>query len=146
MITGETLIQWGFKPGKWFKDALMMAGALEAKGASQDAIFKALENLQPLEVLMRTNDRPYGVFVGAETDVEKANVAAVIGNMDALMRVPTIRAAAVMPDACPSGLEPGTIPVGGAVACEDAITRDFTRPTYAVRLRSRFSTGLTTRN
>ena len=37
------------------------------------------------------------------------------------MRVPTIVAGAVMPDACPSGVAAGTIPVGGVVACEDAI-------------------------
>ena len=37
------------------------------------------------------------------------------------MRVPTIVAGAVMPDACPSGAAPGTIPVGGVVAAKDAI-------------------------
>ena len=41
--------------------------------------------------------------------------------MRELMRVPTIRAGAVMPDACPSGSAPGTIPVGGVIAARDAI-------------------------
>jgi tRNA-splicing ligase RtcB len=125
MITGNILIQWGFKPGKWFKDALITAGTLEANGASDDMIFKALEKLQPVEITMRTNDLQYGIFIDAETDAEKANVAAVVEHMDTLMRVPTIKAAAVMPDACPSGQQPGTIPVGGAVACEDAIHPGF---------------------
>jgi RNA-splicing ligase RtcB len=35
--------------------------------------------------------------------------------------VPTIVAGAVMPDACPSDLRAGTIPVGGVVAAKDAI-------------------------
>ena len=38
---------------------------------------------------------------------------------------PTIVAGAVMPDACPSGSAPGTIPVGGVVACDDAIHPGF---------------------
>ena len=46
-------------------------------------------------------------------------------HMDALMRVPTIMAGAVMPDACPSGAAEGTIPVGEVVACEDAIHPGF---------------------
>jgi hypothetical protein len=37
------------------------------------------------------------------------------------MRVPTIVAGAVMPDACPAGAAPGTIPVGGVIAAKDAI-------------------------
>ena len=41
------------------------------------------------------------------------------------MRVPTIVAGAVMPDACPSGTAAGTIPVGGVVACDDAIHPGF---------------------
>ena len=41
--------------------------------------------------------------------------------MAELMRVPTIVAGAVMPDACPAGSAPGTIPVGGVVATRNAI-------------------------
>ena len=43
------------------------------------------------------------------------------GTWPSSMRVPTIVAGAVMPDACPSGSAPGTIPVGGVVAAENAI-------------------------
>jgi tRNA-splicing ligase RtcB (3'-phosphate/5'-hydroxy nucleic acid ligase) len=125
MITGETLIQWGFKPGNWFKDALTAAGAMAAAGASEDTIFEAIRKLQPAEIGMRTNHLRYAMLIDAETEAEKANIAAVAAHMDALLRVPTIRAAAVMPDACPSGQQPGTIPVGGAVACEDAIHPGF---------------------
>ena len=41
--------------------------------------------------------------------------------MPELMRVPTVDAGAVMPDACPAGAAPGTIPVGGIVAARNAI-------------------------
>ena len=124
-IDGTTLIAWGFQPGKWFGRALAEANRLRQAGADDDAIFIALQALQPVETLLRTNGLPYGVFLDAEGELERANLAAVTAHMDALMRVPTIVAGAVMPDACPSGTALGTIPVGGAVACEDAIHPGF---------------------
>lgn len=74
---------------------------------------------------LRTNTLPFGQFIEPETDDEIINVHAVIQHMDVLLRVPTISKAAVMPDACPSGSTPGTIPVGGVVAARDAIHPGF---------------------
>lgn len=125
MITGETLIQWGFKPGRWFKGAIEAANTMRAGGFGDDAIFSALQGMQPVETLMRTNGIPFSMMIDAENDLERANIEAVARHMDALMRVPTIKAGAVMPDACPAGAQPGTIPVGGVVACEDAIHPGF---------------------
>ena len=70
--------------------------------------------------------RPHGdlahhLNIRAEDPDEVENVAAVERHMRELMRVPTIVAGAVMPDACPAGAAPGTIPVGGVVAAKDAI-------------------------
>lgn len=67
---------------------------------------------------MRTNLRPISDFLedSVENDLERENHRAVIEHMDVLMRVPVVTAGAVMPDACPSGNAPGTIPVGGVVA------------------------------
>lgn len=65
------------------------------------------------------------MFLDAETPEEAANRLEVARHMDALVRVPTIVAAAVMPDACPSGRDLGTIPVGGVVATENAIHPGF---------------------
>src|SRR3712207_2974536 len=123
MIDGNTLVAWGFKPGKWFKEALAAANEMRASGRSDDEIFAALQEMQPAETLMRTNSLPYAMFLDAENDLERANAAAVAGHMDALMRVPTIVAGAVMPDACPSGMAMGRIPVGGVVGGGDAIDR-----------------------
>ncbi|WP_316207471.1 RtcB family protein [Bradyrhizobium sp. SZCCHNR3118] len=125
MIDGNQLITWGFKPGKWFKDALVVANAMKTGGADDGMIFKALAELQPSEITMRTNGLPFSVLIDAENELEQANINSVIQHMDALMRVPTIKAGAVMPDACPSGSQMGTIPVGGVVACEDAIHPGF---------------------
>jgi tRNA-splicing ligase RtcB len=125
MIDGTTLIAWGFRPGRWFHDGLKTANAMRAGGADDDAIFTALQAMQPVETLMRTNGVPFAMLIEAASELERANIAAVTQHMDALMRVPTIVAGAVMPDACPSGSAEGTIPVGGVVACDDAIHPGF---------------------
>lgn len=124
-ITGTTLQEWGFAPAKWFKVGIETANRLRAAGESDATIFEALQVMVPVEIAMRTNGLPFSVLLDAETDGEKANLAAVVGHMDALMRVPTVKAGAVMPDACPAGSAAGTIPVGGVVACEDAIHPGF---------------------
>jgi RNA-splicing ligase RtcB len=121
MITGKELIDWGFKPGKWFAGAIEVAQRMERDGQSADAIFAYLQTLQPVEIMPRTNRLPFSVFLEPESDIERENLALVTGAMDALMRVPTVQAGVVMPDACPAG----TIPVGGVVAAKDAIHPGF---------------------
>jgi len=127
-ITGDTLIKWGFKPGPAFKQMLDEGNKLLKGGASSMEVFHRLQELKPVEVPtipLRTNSIPFGQFIEPETDDEIENTNAVIQHMDALMRVPTIKAGAIMPDACPSGSALGTIPVGGVVACENAIHPGF---------------------
>jgi hypothetical protein len=125
MITGKTLIDWGFKPSDRFKPMVAAANQLRSEGKNDDAIFAALEAMVPIEQALRTNALPFGFFLDAHTEIERDNAAAVAAHMDVLMRTPTIVAGAVMPDACPSGQQAGTIPVGGAVACADAIHPGF---------------------
>ncbi len=55
--------------------------------------------------------------IRAESAAEQANVENVRATMREVSRTPGVRAAAIMPDACPSG-PIGTIPVGGVVASE----------------------------
>lgn len=120
-INGQTLIAWGFKPGRHFPNLIAAGNDMLATGHDEEQVFAHLQTLVPVEIAMRTNDLPYGVFLDTATEGERANLEAVNAHMDALMRVPTITAGAVMPDACPSGSQPGTIPVGGVVAARDAI-------------------------
>jgi tRNA-splicing ligase RtcB len=124
-ISGKTLVAWGFTPDSWFGDGIVAANRMVAAGCDQDMIFKHLQTLVPVAVGMRTNSLPYSVFVDPENESERANLEAVNAHMDALMRVPTIVSGAVMPDACPSGSNLGTIPVGGAVVTRDAIHPGF---------------------
>lgn len=124
-ISGKTLVAWGVPPGSHMGSALALANRMSAEGADRQAILAAVLTLVPQAIPMRTVAAPYAVALDAETELERENAAAVLEHMDHLMRVPTISAGAVMPDACPSGHAPGTIPVGGVVACRDAIHPGF---------------------
>lgn len=127
-IDGQTLRDWGYKSGPWYKDALVEAHRLKEHGAEESEIRAMLDTMAPPEIEtigLRTNSLPIGTFIQPENDHERANVESVIRHMDALMRVPTIVKGAIMPDACPSGSQEGTIPVGGAVACDNAIHPGF---------------------
>jgi hypothetical protein len=72
MIDGNTLIAWGFAPGRWIKDALETANARRDGGADDDAIFAALQAMQPIETLTRTNGVPFSMLIEAENELERA--------------------------------------------------------------------------
>ena len=61
---------------------------------------------------------PFFINIQAENDHEQDNVDKCVATMTELMRTPTLKAGAIMPDACPAG-PIGTIPVGGIVASTD---------------------------
>jgi RNA-splicing ligase RtcB len=118
-ITGQTLLQWGYKPGAYFKQAISDANGLAAMGRSEAYIRAHIDELLPPPVipLRPSGALPYHLNIRAENEIEAANVAAVEQTMVELMRVPTVVAGAVMPDACPAG----EICVGGVVATKEAI-------------------------
>lgn len=127
-ITGKTLIEWGFEPGKNFPVMIHIANVGREEGYPDSELIETLKKMvpeKPRTIPMRDKPLPWFGFIDAETPDEIANVNSVSAHMNELMRVPTIRYGAIMPDACPSGSAPGTIPVGGVVACEDAIHPGF---------------------
>lgn len=116
-ITGKTLIDLGYRPGKWFKEALQYANANDLNEQElKTYLSKVVPDIQEL------HDQPVSYFrnIVAETEEEESNVAAVFSTMDQLMKTPTVVGGAVMPDACPTGTK-GQIPVGGVVATKNAI-------------------------
>lgn len=116
MITGKDLIALGYEPGAHF------APMLERANAAGHASRELLDDLlPPPSIPPRTNAIQFTNFLEPETEDEHVNARAVVANMDKLLRTPTIKNAVVMPDACPAG----TIPVGGVVACEEAIHPGF---------------------
>ena len=126
-IDGNTLIQAGFAPGPKFKDMLARSRELAAffePGNSFDKIAEILREEfppDPPKLKMDDNRAKLNLAIVAETDEEAANVETVIKKMNELLLNPVITAGAVMPDACPAGSEPATIPVGGAIAVHNAI-------------------------
>lgn len=115
-ISGRLLLSWGIRPGKHFKMALAEARRLAASGVSIDDIRQRLVAAHPAPVVLKR--RASGRFaeaITAEGPEDQANIELVRRHMDDLMRCPVLEHGAVMPDACPTGTAPGTIPVGGAV-------------------------------
>ncbi len=118
MITGKTIIELGYRPGKWFKDAIPHANENNLEG---EELIKYLDSVCPPPPI-EPFDEPvsYQKNIEAETELEETNVAQVFETMDELMKTPTIVNGAVMPDACPTG-GTGQIPVGGVAVAKNAI-------------------------
>ena len=106
-VTGKTIQDMGYPPGPHIP-AMVDALRNGATRSELDALAPAPKRQ------MRNEPEPVAKFIGSETTDEADNVEKVCADMSALMRVPTIRQGAIMPDACPAG----TIPVGGVVASE----------------------------
>ena len=117
-ITGKTLIELGFKSGKWFPEALNHINTNQLRGG---AMLNYLEQFRPGPIQdLHTEAVPFSINIKAENELEESNVNSVLESMNILMRTPTLVDGAVMPDACPAGPK-GTIPVGGVVAAKNAI-------------------------
>lgn len=125
MITGKDLIARGYTPGKWFGNAIAEANERLDRGASEDKAWEAIafhnfhanpvyEQL-PLDPV--DNDKPLHINLDQSDPGFVDNVV----TMRELLRVPTVTAGALMPDACHAG----TIPVGGVVLAKNAIHPGF---------------------
>ena len=124
-LTGRDLIAWGHRPGPAFPSLLERANAALAEGRDPRAIREALSAELPPPMpdplpLQATGAVPFARLIEPEGEDEVENVSRVVETMTAVMRMPTVVAGAVMPDACPAG-PVGTIPVGGVVAARGAI-------------------------
>ncbi|MEP0010705.1 MAG: RtcB family protein, partial [Balneola sp.] len=118
MITGKTIIELGYRPGKWLKDAIPHANENKLEG---DALVEYLDSVCPPPPI-EPFEKPvsYKKNIEAESELEESNVERVFETMDELMKTPTIVDGAVMPDACPTG-GIGQIPVGGVAVTKNAI-------------------------
>lgn len=116
MITGKTIIEKGYKPGKWFKEAIAFVNSNDLEGLKLE---KYLAEVSPRYIYPFENPVEYYKNIRAESDEEIINVEQVIKSMNEIMKTPTIVAGAVMPDACPTG--GGQMPVGGIAVAKNAI-------------------------
>lgn len=117
-INGNTLIELGFKPDRWFREAIPHINKHELSG---EAMLDYLEQFRPaLTLSLHPEAASFHVNIRAENEAETTNVEHVLKTMEEVMKTPTVVNGAVMPDACPTG-GIGTIPVGGVVATKNAI-------------------------
>lgn len=123
-IKARDLVAAGWHEGKRLGAALRRARDLEADGLPRAELLARLEREFPKQLVValpRSEPAPLAEAIEAATAEEIDNVTAVRARMRELLRMPGIVRGAVMPDACPTGGGPATIPVGGAVAVENAI-------------------------
>ncbi len=118
MINGKTLIDLGYKPAKWFADAITYVNTNNLDGFELKIYLEEVCPPPPIEPFAKPLD--YAKNIRAEHPEEEANIQSVYTTMDELMKTPTIIKGAVMPDACPTG-GIGSIPVGGVIAAHNAI-------------------------
>ncbi|UXN06030.1 RtcB family protein [Bartonella sp. HY761] len=118
-LFGTDLIEAGQQSGKWFAKALEVGNAiLQEGGTREQALAAAIAFAPPPTIgLQDASDVPLHINIRAENDFEQENIDKVIASMKSLIETPVVKAAAIMPDACPTGSS-GEIPVGGIVASE----------------------------
>ena len=121
-VTGKNIINWGFRQGKWFGEALKTINENEWEEAE---ILEYLEQFRlPDPIPLKRIPADFVVNIHPENELEEDNVSKVIATMKKLMKTPTLEKGALMPDACPTGKE-GIIPVGGVVVAKNAIHPGF---------------------
>jgi len=117
-ITGHTLIELGFRSGKWMQEALAHINENKLDEAEMLNYLEQFKSPDPIELLEEA--APFVVNIRAENELEEKNVSHVVESMDVLMKTPTLVKGAIMPDACPTG-PAGIIPVGGIAVAKNAI-------------------------
>lgn len=120
MINGNTLIGLGYKPSKWFKDAISYSNENNLEGQKLKDYLESVCPPPIIELEPHKESIPYFKNIIAESEEEISNVNAVFETMNVLMKTPVVINGAVMPDSCPTG-EVGQIPVGGVVVTKSAI-------------------------
>lgn len=121
MVTGKELIELGYKPSKIFKDALIH---INDNNLTTVQIIALMEFLTPPEkVALVYSDKDFYRNIEFTNSDEESNYNSVVTEMRKIMRLPTVLGGAIMPDACPVGVE--QIPVGGVVVTENTIHPSF---------------------
>ncbi len=127
-LSGDDLIELGYEPGKHFGELLKIANSIyESQDdipdvlAALDEYINTLPKAPPVVPLQKAFEPKLFIDVPDEEGFERENALAAIEHARELSRVPTVRDVMVMPDACPSGKAPGTIPVGCVAVTENAI-------------------------
>lgn len=123
-IKARDLLAAGWREGRSLGQALRRARELDASGLDRAELLARLEQEFPKQIALiqpREKAAPLALAVEAETPEEAANVSAARLRMKELLHSPVVQRGVLMPDTCPAGGGTATIPVGGAIAVENAI-------------------------
>ena len=126
LLTSEDLVAAGYETDARFTALLAKIAEYEARGIVDPkyALKLLKRDVAPPPVKHAMREKPVALSeaIEANTKEERANVEAVRRQMHQLLKTPVIASGTIMPDACPvGGKEPAVIPVGGAIAVENAI-------------------------
>ncbi len=98
---------------------------LEARGITDPKyvlkLIKREFGAPPPKLAIRDAPAPLTEAIEATGKDEHENLCAVRRHMQMLLKTPVITRGAILPDACPMGGKEASIPVGGAIAVENAI-------------------------
>ena len=125
MLTAQDLLDAGWSEGPEIGAALERVAVYEARGIDDPKyllklVARDVPKSQP-KLLAREEPCPLGEAIEATCEEDEKNIGNVRRLMTDLLHMPRVQRGAIMPDACPAGVAPATIPVGGAVAVENAI-------------------------
>ncbi len=125
LLTESDLLLAGYLHGPQLAEMLAAAATMEARGVRDPAYaLKLLRRHFPApetKLLLRAEPAPLAAAIAATGPLDHENIGAVRRCMEQLLRVPIIQRGAIMPDACPTGPAAASIPVGGAIAVENAL-------------------------
>lgn len=117
-ITGQYLIDLGYRPAKWFAEALNFINENNLTEVEINEYLEQFQSPEPIALLEKPAN--FVINIKAENEAEEDNVQKVIETMSEMLKTPTMIGGAIMPDSCPTG-EKGIIPVGGVAIAKNAI-------------------------
>jgi len=125
MITKLELIELGYPEGALIEEIWARVLQHQQSGITQRKYLLKLLRREfgapDGRMKMRKRPLPFGKAIKETCEDGKKNIAAVTAKMNELLCTPIIEAGAVMPDACPASMGEAVIPVGGAIAVNNAI-------------------------
>jgi len=125
LLTQSELILAGWEEGPQIDALLDAVRVMEHRGIrdASYALKKLRRDFPPPDLRLRLREEasPLTEAIAATSPLDSQNIGAVRRQMNELLRVPVVLGGSVMPDACPAGSAPATIPVGGIIAVDRAI-------------------------
>ncbi len=117
-ITGQYIIDLGYRPAKWFAEALEYINSNDLTEVEINEYLEQFQSPEPIPLMQEPAN--FVCNIKSENEAEEDNVQKVIETMNEMLKTPTMIGGALMPDACPTG-EKGLIPVGGVAIAKNAI-------------------------